>query len=424
MLPDAPAGPAAGIENQDLSYSASGGASNLGHALEYRFDWGDGSFSDWGTTAVQHSWASDETYDVKAQARCIDHPTVVSGWSAATLVTITVYVAETVSAPAAPTGSASNQVGQTSAYSSSGAVSSYSDDLHYRFDWGDGSFSTWSVSTSASHSWAAEGTFDVRAQARCSSHTTVVSDWSPVTAVTITAAPVETISTPDVPGGPVSGETNESLVYTAGGAVNSFGHLVEYRFDFDDGNISPWMGTLTSRAHSWTAAGSYDVTVQARCRTHPAIESAWSAPATVVISDPAEIIPSPPGAINGVAAGIINDPYDYLVIHSTQTNLGHAVEGRFDWGDGTYSDWIATGPYEATHTWTAEGTYTVKYEARCSLHPDISYQADSLVVTMTLTAVETISKPGYVNYSYALRNPEINVESDLYRVRRHQFPGS
>ncbi len=332
--PGAPTGPATGVENQDLSYSASGAVSNLGHTVEYRFDWGDGSFSDWGTTAVQHSWATAETYDVKAQARCIDHPTFVSEWSAATTVTISVYVAETVSAPVTPTGSATNQVGQTSAYSSSGAVSSYDDDLQYRFDWGDGSFSGWSVSTSASHSWSAEGPFDVRAQARCADHVAVESGWSPVLTVTITSAPEEAVSEPGAPAGPVSGETGDNLMYTASGAASSFGDLVEYRFDFDDGTISPWLGAATSRSHVWSTAGSYYVIVQARCRTHPAIESDWSAATTVVISDPAEIIASPPGAINGVAAGIINDPYDYVVYHSTQTNLGHAVEGRFDWGDG------------------------------------------------------------------------------------------
>ncbi len=33
---------------------------------------------------------------------------------------------------------------------------------------------------------------------------------------------------------------------------------------------------------------------------------------------------------------------------------------------------------------------------------------------MTTTAVETISKPGFVSYSYDLRNPEINVERSYY----------
>jgi len=409
-VPDAPAGPATGVEDQDLSYSASGAVSNLGHAVEYRFDWGDDTFSDWGTTAVQNSWATEGTYGVKAQARCVAHPAVVSDWSVATTVTISVFVAETVSVPVAPTGSATNQVGQSSSYATSGAVSSYGDDLEYRFDWGDGSFSTWSASTSASHSWAVEGPYDVRAQARCADHTTVESDWSTATAVTITSAAEETVSTPDAPSGPTTAETDEVLGYYASGAVSSFGHPVEYRFDMGDGRVTPWLYTSTSISHTFTAAGSYEVRAQARCRTHTAIESDWSAATVVVISDPAEIIPNPPGAISGVTDGIIDDPYDYIVYHSTQTNLGNAVEGRFDWGDGTYSVWITTGPYSATHTWTTEGTYVVKYEARCSVHTDITASADSLVVTITTTAVETISKPGYVNYSYDLRHPEINIE--------------
>ena len=203
-----------------------------------------------------------------------------------------------------------------------------SDDLEYRFDWGDGGFSTWSTATSALHAWVAEGTYNVKAQARCEIHPAVESAWSPATSVTITAAAGETISTPDAPGGSNSGETSESLTYTASGAVSSFSHLVEYRFDFGDSAVSPWLNTLTSRSHVWTTAGTYDVTVQARCTIHNAIESAWSAATTVVISDPAEIIPILPGTISGVTDGIINDPYDYIVYHSSQTNLGNAVEGR------------------------------------------------------------------------------------------------
>jgi len=407
--PDAPSGPATGVENQDLSYSAAGAVSNNGHDLEYRFDWGDGSFSDWGTTAVQNSWAAEGTYDVKAQARCIAHPTVESGWSDATAVTITVFVAETVSVPGAPTGSATKEVGQSSPYATSGAVSSYGDDLQYRFDWGDGNFSTWSASTTTSHSWATEGTYEVKAQARCDDHRTIESTWSSAITVTITAATAETVSAPDAPGGPDSGETNVPLTYTASGAVSSFSHLVEYRFDFGDGIVTGWLSALTTLPHTWTTADSYDVKVQARCRAHITIESAWSTATTVVISEPAETIPSLPGTINGVAAGIINDPYDYLVIHSVHTNLGHSIEGQFDWGDGTFSGWITSGPFTASRTWTTEGTYVVKYQARCSIHTDISASADSLVVTITTTAVETISKPGYVSYMYSLRYPEINI---------------
>ncbi len=412
--PDAPIGPAAGIEDQDLSYTATNAVDNLGHDVEYRFAWGDDSFSIWGITAVQNSWATAGTYQVKAQARCIDHPAIISTWSDSIAVTISVFVAETVSTPAAPTGAATIQVGQSSPYSTSGAVSNYGDDLEYRFDWGGSQYSSWNTLTSRSHSWAAEGTYEVKVQARCDDHPTVESEWSTATTITITAAPVETISTPDAPAGPTTGETDETLAYTASGAVSSFGHLVEYRFDFDDGPISGWLSALTGLSHDWSTAGSYEVKVQARCRTHTAIESAWSAATTVVISDPDETIASLPTTINGIAAGIINDPYEYLVIHSSRTNLGDAIEGRFDWGDGTFSDWIAAPPYQATHTWTTEGTYIVRYEARCSVHPSLTVSPDSLVVTITTTAVETIEIAAYYNIHYSLRTPEINIPISYY----------
>ena len=112
-VPDAPSGPATGVEDQDLSYFTTGSVSNYGHDLEYRFDWGDGNFSDWGTGTVQNSWPDVGAYEVKAQARCIDHPAVESAWSAATNVEITVFVVESVSVPDAPTGSATHTVGQT-----------------------------------------------------------------------------------------------------------------------------------------------------------------------------------------------------------------------------------------------------------------------------------------------------------------------
>ena len=176
--PDAPGGPAAGVENQDLTFTATGAVSSHGDDLEYRFDWGDGRFSDWGTLPVQNSWAAEGTYEVKAQARCIAHNTIESAWSAATTVTIAVFVAETVSVPDVPTGSATNQAGQSASYSVTGAVSSYGDDLQYRFDWGDGILSSWSNAATASKSWAAEGTYQVKAQARCEDHVSVESAWS------------------------------------------------------------------------------------------------------------------------------------------------------------------------------------------------------------------------------------------------------
>jgi N-acetylneuraminic acid mutarotase len=89
--PNSPSGPTNGTTGTSYSYSTGGSTSNLGHSMQYQFDWGDGTYSDWlsvGTTSVSKSWTSAGSYTLKAQARCATHTSVVSGWSSALFVNI------------------------------------------------------------------------------------------------------------------------------------------------------------------------------------------------------------------------------------------------------------------------------------------------------------------------------------------------
>jgi hypothetical protein len=87
--PNTPSGPTSGIFDTDYSFTADGATSSLGHPIEYRFDWGDGTFSDWSSLwEVSKSWSSADNYLVRAQARCANHPSVESGWSDPFTVTI------------------------------------------------------------------------------------------------------------------------------------------------------------------------------------------------------------------------------------------------------------------------------------------------------------------------------------------------
>jgi hypothetical protein len=77
-------GPVSGSKGVSYTYTTGGSSSNLGHSIQYLFDWGDGTKSGWlpaGTATVTKSWPSADTYKVKAQARCATHPSVVSSWS-------------------------------------------------------------------------------------------------------------------------------------------------------------------------------------------------------------------------------------------------------------------------------------------------------------------------------------------------------
>ncbi len=95
-----------------------------------------------------------------------------------------------------------------------------------------------------------------------------------------------TVSPPDAPSGPSSGETGESLTYSTGGSGCSRGHAVEYRFDWGDGTHSSWT-PAESATTTWESTDTYQVRAAARCATNTSVLSNWSSPKTVSITVPA-----------------------------------------------------------------------------------------------------------------------------------------
>jgi len=388
--PSKPSGPTSGASGETLTYTTTGGSSSEGHPLEYRFDWDDGTYSDWGAGGTDsHAWALGAIYNVRAQARCQEHTDVESLWSL--VLAVSIDVAETVSRPGTPSGETTIETGVTESYSTKSASSSQGHVLEYRFDWGDGAMSDWAASLGASHTWVSAGAYEIKAQARCQEHTDVESLWS-LTPLTVTVLDSETVSTPDTPSGPATGEIQETLRYDLSGAESTWGHAVEYQIDWGDGQMSPWSVT-TFGVHSWSTSGTYEIKTQARCQEHPAVESVWSAATTVIISAPAEVIALPLLVGSNPSTGGINDLLEFKVMGGT-SNLGHPTEIQIDWGDGTFSDW---GPvvglyYARSHAWTVAGTYQIKAHARCIEHPE--YGSDwTDPKPVEITAVETISTP-------------------------------
>jgi hypothetical protein len=88
--PSTPSGPTSGNTGTSYLYSTGGATSNLGHSVEYQFDWkGDGSdLSPWGSESQSKSWSSGDTYNVRARARCAIDNSVISNWSGTLSVTI------------------------------------------------------------------------------------------------------------------------------------------------------------------------------------------------------------------------------------------------------------------------------------------------------------------------------------------------
>jgi YD repeat-containing protein len=134
----------------------------------------------------------------------------------------------------------------------------------------------------------------------------------------------ESVSTPSNPNGPITGYVQTSYTYSTGGAVSSYGHSIQYLFDWGDGTDSGWLPVgQTSASHSWSSQGNYLVKAQARCSIHTSVVSSWSGTTSVSIV-------LPPG----------NDSYTKSLLHMDGAD-----------GSTTFTD-SATG---GTHTWTAYG---------------------------------------------------------------------
>ncbi len=218
-----------------------------------------------------------------------------------------------------------------------------------------------------------------------------LSTSSPTWSFTTLSVDDETITTPNPPEGPTTGETMTTLVYNFSGAESSYGHPLYYRLDDGAGNISAWQGG-TSRGVSWTSPGTYELKVQAVCQNHPGVISEWSESLSVTITNSAEIIQQPEIWYYSTIGGI-NEDFDFAVQH-VSSNLMHELEVQFDWNDGSFSEWIPVQNTDAagTHSWSSAGTFQVKAKARCIEHPTAISEWTAFP-DLVIADVETITTP-------------------------------
>ncbi len=87
--PDKPTGPSDGKVDQILGFKSGGAKSNLNHAVEYRFDWGDNSRSSWGEKNRNYSFPAPGLFQIRVQAHCQNHQDIVSEWSDGFSINIT-----------------------------------------------------------------------------------------------------------------------------------------------------------------------------------------------------------------------------------------------------------------------------------------------------------------------------------------------
>lgn len=93
-------------------------------------------------------------------------------------------------------------------------------------------------------------------------------------------------ATPEKPSGPTTGSVGVDYSYSTSLVTDPEGDIVSYQFDWEDGTTSGWLSTPNAEK-IWTAAGTYDVKVQAKDTFDG--ESDWSIPLSVVITGESEL---------------------------------------------------------------------------------------------------------------------------------------
>ena len=289
--PDTPMGPTTREVGQLGIYYTSATDPN-GDRVQYRFNWDDGSISDWtnlvysGQAASKsHSWSSPGTYVVKAQAK--DEHGAESSWSSGLTVTVTSPTNDPPDTPSKPSGPTTGKINTLYTYSTS-STDPNEDMVRYGWDWdGDDIVDEWtSLYTSGavvgiSHTWDTEGTYYVKVRAKDEHN--AMSSWSEPLSVTIEKEENNPPETPDV-NGPTSGKNGREYSYDIV-STDPDEDMIRYIVDWGDGtNITTALyhsGVTVTESHTWEKKGTYIIRVKA-IDEHGA-ESDW---ATLEVSMP------------------------------------------------------------------------------------------------------------------------------------------
>jgi len=201
---------------------------------------------------------------------------------------------------------------------------------------------------------------------------------------------------PPTPTGPDSGTPGIPYEFTTT-TTDPEGDDVAFKFDWGDGTESDWTsfvpsGSSGSASHSWSGQDTYELKVKAK-DIYDA-ESGWSGPHEIVIGQP----PNTPLAPTGPDSGLPGTSYSFSA--STTDPDGDQVAFKFDWGDGTESDWtsfVASGSSTSkSHFWSIEGTYDVKVKAKDIYNAESGWSATHPI---TIGAVILEVDPSSLDFS-------------------------
>ncbi|WP_282144205.1 PKD domain-containing protein [Cellulophaga baltica] len=243
------------------------------------------------------------------------------------------------------------------------------DTLTYAWDFGDGSTAT---TANPSHTFTTAGTYTVTL--------TITDDGTPV----LTNTDTITIIVTDANQAPTAVATSDvtsgapSLVVQFTGDTSSdpdTGDTLTYAWDFGDGTTA----TTANPSHTFTTAGTYDVTLTVTDDGTPALSSS-EVTLTITVNAPANQAPTAV-ATSDIITGEASLAVQFTGDTSTDPDAGDVLTYAWDFGDGTTA--TTANP---SHTFTTVGTYDVTLTVTDNGTPALSSSEATITITVDAPA--------------------------------------
>ncbi|MBC8182869.1 VCBS repeat-containing protein [candidate division KSB1 bacterium] len=248
--PVKPIGPDSGHVRENMVFVTDSAVSNLGHEVEYQFDWGDGILSAWGSNTGQHIYSYKDTMLIKARARCKIHLNIISDWSANHVLNIVDYSFKLqTSVLPAECGIITADPDKESYTLGEVIILNPVPYEHYKFLRWEGDI---------------QGTA-APASLIMDSNKNIIAYFEKIK---------EVITQPFISSGLELAFRKQELQFVAGGAKSNYGHELEFQFQWDDSSYSSWGDS--SRFFCYSQNGEFLIRTKARCKVHPDIVSDWS----------------------------------------------------------------------------------------------------------------------------------------------------
>ncbi len=240
----------------------------------------------------------------------------------------------------------------TVTFDASGSEDPDGDPMEYAIDFGDGRWRSWRGDPTFEHTYAEGGTY--RAILRVRDHTRFDGSYSVLSVnaemLVPNTPPVARLEVVADPAAPFQQFTADASLST-----DPDGDVLEYRFDWGDGEVTQWSQDPVA-THLYLTVGDQTVTVEVRdpnghiASASRDIEYDWvnTLPIPALTTEPDKVRVGKTVTVN---ASLSTDP-----------DTGDSLEFRFDWGDGDSTGWSPTPV--ATHVYDEPGEYIITLTVR------------------------------------------------------------